>query len=443
MNKPVEINLKIDKREREDGKTQLTVTVPAAIVGDVMKGSAYLLASQNKIDIGEVAPEEVEAFVKEIVGEAQYNAFVDYYVMAAMAPYAITQKNIEPIMEPELSPVGKLSAGEDFTFIAVVSPKPYFELSSYDPVTVKLPQITITEEEIDDQILKLSQQRAELVADEGAEVSQGREVRFAFKTAYKDNDEPIVQLTDERRAYQLGQGYMPKEFDEQLMGMKSGESKSFDFELPMPPGPDGLSGKTRTATTTVDLIQVERRVVPSITDAWVEKNLPDAKNVEGLRKMLHSEGMRFKQKEQEDMKMFAVASTLAQRFTGNIPDEIYEHMQSEMLFNLKEQLKSNGMTIEQLAQNMGMDMQQFNMTSMMQVRETLRQGFSLDALARHHKFTVTEEDIAEALKRMSPGYEQRARAEFEGSGRMYMLREAAMRTKANLWLVETATFEIE
>jgi len=81
------------------------------------------------------------------------------------------------------------------------------------------------------------------------------------------------------------------------------------------------------------------------------------------------------------------------------------------------------------------------MQLMMQVRESLRQGFALDALARHLKLKVTDEDYEDALKRIAPGHEEEARKEYEGTGRTYLITEAALRTKANKWLYDTATFE--
>ena len=439
--KPMELNLRIDKKDRPDGKIQLTITVPVKTLKDVMKSAAFVLAMQNKLDLSNANMEEIEALVIETVGEAQYYAFANHYAMTAVTPHAISQKGIEPIMEPELSAVGQIVAGKDFTFIAVVTPKPSYELSSYDPVTVKIPRITVSEKEIDDQILNLAQQRAEIVADEDAVVEDGKEISISIKSAFKDDGEPIPNLTADRRYYQLSQGFLPPDFDEQIVGMKAGESRTFDFELPLSQNPDGSYGETRTVTTTVELQQVEKKVVPAITNAWVEVHIPEAKNVDGLREMLRQEGMEFKTREQENMKLFSAASVLAERFQGTIPDEFYEFMRGEMLANLNDQLKQNNLTLEQYVQNMGMETQQFNMMFMMQVRESLRQGFALDALARHRKITINEDDIVETLHRMAPGNEERTRMEFEGSGRMYLLREAAVRTKANLWLAETATYE--
>ena len=339
--------------------------------------------------------------------------------------------------------MGEIIPGKEFTFIAVVTPKPHFELSSYDPVTIKMPKITVSEKEIDEQILYLAQQSAEIVADEEGEVGSGTEMVFAIKSDYKDNSEPIPNLTAERRFHQIGKGFLPQGFDEALIGMKTGDSRTFDFELPLSYGEDDTPDETRTVTTTIDLLQIDKRVVPAITDAWVKKNMPEADNVDGLRAMMHAQGMEYKTGEQKKMELYAAASALAERFKGTIADEIYEFTRSDILANLVEQLRQNSATLEQYMQEMGMEQQQFNMMLMMQVRETLRQGFSLDALARHLKISITEEDLADTIGRLAPGNEERMRAEFEASGRMYMLREAAMRTKANKILLEKAIVEVQ
>jgi trigger factor len=88
-----------------------------------------------------------------------------------------------------------------------------------------------------------------------------------------------------------------------------------------------------------------------------------------------------------------------------------------------------------------MDKQQYGLQVMLQVRETLRQSCSLDALARHLKMKLTDQDIDVALHAMAPGKEEEALQQFAGTGRDYLLHEAALRIKANQWLVDTATFD--
>lgn len=437
-----DINLRIDQKELDKDKVQLTITIPGSSNGVIIEGAAFVLAMQNKIDMNSIEMNEFASKIKETVGEAQFQAFTNHYAMTVMTPFAISEKNIEPIMEPQFNTGMDILPGKDFTYTAIVSRKPKYELSSYEPVSVKIPDVSVSEQEIDAQLQNLAQRSATMEADKGAEVAPGSEIVFAIATKFKDNGEELTNLTAEKRVYSLGMGWLPEEFDKEIMGMKAGEARTFDFDLPGGNNLDGTEAGPRTVTTTVTLSQVNKKVIPAITDAWVEANMPEAKNVEGLREMMRQQGIEYKTQEQENMKFFLAASSLAERFQGTIPDEIYEFTSADMQQNLNEQLKQQGMSMEQYIQSMGMDQQSFNMQFMMQVRETLRQSFALDALARHLKLTVTSEDIEDTIKRMAPGNEDRARAEFEGSGRLYMLREAATRTKANQWLVENSTFEI-
>jgi trigger factor len=429
-------DLKITKSDRSDGKIQLNVIVPAKIIPNIVRGATYALAMQNQINLKDVAEEDIIPTVIEKVGEPQYLAFLNYYASNSLAPFAVAEKNIDIIMEPQTETTDQLTEGKDFRFIAIVTPKPVYELENYEPVQVKLPAVTVTEEEIKNQMLGLAESFAVTAADEGAEATKGAELTIAIDTKDAKSGEAIPNLTAPKRVYTVGDGFLSEEFDNAVIGMKAGESRSFEWGLP------GMEGtEPKPVKSTVSLTQVNKRIVPAITDAWVEANIPGANNVEELKQMIRKEGMDYKTREQEESKLFFTASELAKRFKGTISDEIYEYTRANMLQGLSASLKQQGTDLKTYLASQGMDEQQFSMQLMLQVRESLRQGFALDALAKHLKLTVTEEDYNDAISRIAPGREQQARQEFEGSGRTYLITEAALRTKANKWLIETATFE--
>ena len=100
------------------------------------------------------------------------------------------------------------------------------------------------------------------------------------------------------------------------------------------------------------------------------------------------------------------------------------------------------MTYEQFIEQQGGE-QQFNMMMMMQTREMLVQGYALDALFRHEKLVLTDEDIEAACRAMNPQQNpKQVRNQMEQSGRGFALREAAERLKANQWLVDHAVVNV-
>ena len=440
----IQLPLKIEQSTREDGLIQLNITVPASMYTQAYQGALVTLASQNKIDISEAIQEGEEALYQKVVGtvgEPQFLGFLSHYTMNALAPFAVSQQKLDIILDPEVSSSEQVTAGKDFHFTAVITPKPVYELSSYDPVTVMIPEITVSDPEIDAQLLQIAEANAKMIEDEGGEVLGNSEVEIAIES--KDEKGPILNMTAENRVYKLGDGYLPKEFDDKLLGMKVDDTKTFEFDLPdfTPEVADGATPPIVPVTSTVTIKKVFKRVIPAINDAWVIENVPEARDTAGLRELVRLEGIDHKNRELEEYKYFAVASELSKRFQGSIPDEIYEHVRDELMANVHAQIQQSGETLDEFVKNQGMDQQQFSLQIMLQAREALRQGFSLDALARHMKLKLTDKDIEETLERMAPGKPEDARYHFESTGRIFQLNEAALRTKANNWLYETATFE--
>jgi trigger factor len=432
--------MKIKRSETSDGKIELQITAPAAKVQEAIRFINFQLAMQN--GIGPQDPEHLAAAVKEKVGEAYYNSFIDFQVMQFLAPFAVTQEKLSIIGNPTVTTSGvTVSPGKELKFTVIAIPKPSYEIEDFSPVTIRVPRAKVNEAEIDQQLMMLAESHAMFEKDNDHPVQDGSDMLFAIKTV-DEKEEEIRSLTAERRAYTVGQGFLPKEFDENLMGMEVGQTKTFavtskDFKRSDLDDPD----KTETFTFTVTILEMQKRVIPAITDTWVEKNIPGVSTVPELREEIRKQGLAHREQELMGMKTFLAASEFAKRFKGSIPDEFYELTRDSIMQNLQQNLRAQGKTMQDFIKEQGGGEQQFSMQLMMQTREVLTQGFSLDALARHLKLEISDEDIEETFRLMAPGHEKDARMEFELTGRLYQIHEGALRNKANKWLVETAEIE--
>lgn len=424
--------MKIKQQTRPDGKIQLDITVPADRVNEVIDNANMMQAYRNGINPSTV--DDLVAAIQEKLGEELYKAVVDNYVMTFLAPFAITKQKLNIIMAPEVHSRSNVERNRAFDFTVIVTPKPVYELESYDPVSFTLPKVEITAAEIENQLLNIAQAHTSWVKDEDRPVATGDNILIAIDS--KDSSgETIRGLTADSRQYTVGEGFMPEDFDKNIIGLSPGETKT--FEVSEPEEDVDPSMRLGTVTITVTIKEIQKQVIPAITDSWVEKNMPGTKNVPELRERVKEDGIRYKTKELENMKTYLAASELAKRFKSPIPDEFYEFTRSELMQGVQQQARQAGLSLEDFIAQNGGD-QQFGMMMMLQTREVLTQSFSLDALARHLKLTIDDSDIEAALSAMAPGHEKEARREFEFSSRMYLIEEAALRTKANKWLVETA-----
>ncbi len=363
--------MKIKTSETENGKIELRITASPSEVQEAIRSIELQLAVQNGVPLqGLDTSEALTKAVKDKVGEAYYNSFIDFQVMNFLAPFAITQEKLSIIGPPKVTSTGiKVNANKELEFTVEAVAKPEYEITDFSPVKIQLPKVEISEEEIDEQLVMMAESQAMYAKDADGE------------GADSDGKEDISEG---------GQDHL-------------GEA-------------------------------------PQIDDAWVKENFSPLKTVQQLRDEIRKQGLAAKTREVAGMKSYMAASEFAKRLTDTIPDELYELTRDDIVHSMQQQLNAQGRTLQDYIQQAGGE-QQFSMQLMMQTREVLVQGFSLDALARHLKLEVTDDDIAETFSMMAPGYEVQARMDFEATGRMYQIYEGALRNKASKWLIDNAEIE--
>ncbi len=425
--------MKVTEKKLEDGLILLDAVVSTAEVSHALTMAQYGFAQQMGIQAQPGKP--VAQAVEEQMGIKDLDAIVQQQAIEYLVPFAIDKRNIMPAYPPQPKAKEPLKRGQTFSFELRVAPKPEYELTSYDQVTITVPSLEVPESEVDAQIAQMAESYAEFVTDEPHPVGAGDSMMLALEAF--QGGERIENLSTDGRTYLMGMGLMPEAFESNLMGMEVGETKSFSFEFPT-----GVGEQVETMDCTVTIKEIQKKIVPEIDDAWVEKNMPMYRNAAALRggiaDRIHADYMA----QYEGFKMQMAAAELGKRFQGRIADEVYESMRSTLMSNLRGQLQQQGIPLDQFVESQGGE-QQFGMMTMMQTREMLVQGYALDALFRHEKMTLTDEDIEAACRQMNPQNPKAARREMEESGRGFALREAAERMKANRWLLEHAIVNVE
>ncbi|MEF9925664.1 MAG: trigger factor [Raoultibacter sp.] len=374
--------------------------------------------------------------LEEKLGIKDVDAVVCAQVAEFLVPFAIDKKSIMPAFPPTPEGMGTPKRGAEFPFTIEVMLRPEFSLSSYDPVAITAAPFAVDPAEVEAEFTRIGESYAEFVADEPRPVGANDSCLIAIEA--KLNGEIMEGLTTDGRTYTAGAQLMPEEFDKNVVGMEVGQTKEFSFQGPSFDGKDGQD----TVECKVTVKEIQKKAIPAITDAWVKKTLPMFDDVASLKKNIEE---HIAQVRGEDYKMYqqSLAMTeLAKRFEGHIDDPIYEAMHANQLKQLQQQVQQQGMTMDQFMEQQG-GQQQFSMMMMLQVRQMLTQGYALDALFKHEKMTLTEEDIDATCKTVNPQQPALLKEEMAKTGRMFALREIAERQKAAAWLLDHAAVSIE
>lgn len=316
-------------------------------------------------------------------------------------------------------------------------PVPVYELDSYEPVEIVRPVYKITEDMVDAKIKQIVEQAPKDYEETDRQIAGPKDVLSIAARVTKDGEE-IEALCHDGQLFMLGGGSMPIGFDRAVVGIKVGEEREFDFDGPNPDDPEF---KECPYHAKVKLLAIMREKEAVLDDDWVARKIMMCKTVEALRertrKQLEEEAARIEEAELIERS----ANALCERFHGAIDDVWYESTRDDMKRTYEEQAKVQGTTLDEMIASQGMDKEQFNMMMMLQVREVLQQGFSLDAWARHYNLEATEEDVIHVADLMSNGRGKLMLDALNESGeeeQLKGLRMAAVRYVANKDVLEKA-----
>lgn len=175
----------------------------------------------------------------------------------------LVQEKLSPLTGPKIEPQ-PLEEGQDFAYSATFEILPEFEPTGFEEIHVERPVAEVTEQDVDDMIETLRQQRAVWHVVERPAIA-GDRVRVDFEGKIDERD--FVGGKGDNARLALGKGELIKEFEEHLIGQTAGADIAFDLTFP----PDYHAGEVagKAARFQVKLHAVEEAHLPELDEDFI------------------------------------------------------------------------------------------------------------------------------------------------------------------------------
>ena len=420
----------VELRCDSTGMAHFTVTAPAEDVAKAIEQAQAGLAAT----FGAPADAQTLQVIREQMGDEHYDAFITDFVQRHFFAKALLRTGVLPFLEPDHLSDDVPQAGQDYTYRMQCLLRPSYELTSYDPVRVTLPEKqAVSSKDVTAYLDNMSKELSTWENDTAATaVERGSHVSLNLDSELDGRAFP--QLCGRHIAYLVGSGQLGDEFDNQLCGMAPRERKEFSLSLPLPAQDGTVNYQVIQVKAQID--EIQRSVPAKIDDAWVMQNLPEAQTLLGLRNKVRTMLEREADAAYNAQLLQLTADELARRLKGE-PDERYvQKMRDELLAQTVQQLQMQGLTLDDVFAQPGFDRDAWEADLTQQAKQSLCKGLALDSLADHLDIQLDESDIAAVVTQMAPGHEQEAYQSLLDSGQMPKMCEVALRMRANQWLVD-------
>jgi len=364
--------------------------------------------------------------------ESLYQDAIDILLPEAYAN-AIDETGIEPVDRPEID-VEQIEKGKALIFKATVTVKPEVTLGEYKGLEVPQVDTSVTDEDVDAEIKALQEKQAELVVKEEGTAELGDTVVIDFE-GFQDGV-AFEGGTAENFSLELGSGQFIPGFEEQLVGLATGEVKEVEVTFPEEYHAEELAGKPATFKVTVH--EIKGKELPEIDDEFAKDVDEEAETVAELKEKIKSRLEHDKKHQAEHTVRDTVVEKAAENATIDIPSAMVDTEIDRMMSEFEQRLQMQGMNLELYFQFSGQDEAALKEQMKEDAEKRVRVNLTLEAIVAAENIEVTEEEVTAELENMSGQYNMPVDAIKQALGGVENLKMDIKMKKAIDFLVENS-----
>lgn len=326
--------------------------------------------------------------------------FMDAVDMAVEGAYkkAMEDSALVPVIEPSLD-VKDINA-EKVVFNFTIVTKPEIKLGDYKNLKIKKDSIKVTKEEIIAEIDSLRSKYAEIVVKTAGKVETGDTAVINFKGIVDGKE--LEGGTGENYPLEIGSNTFIPGFEDQVKGMKLNEEKDINLKFPKDYVAD-LADKD--VTFTVKVVEIKERVLPEINEElFKDLGYEDIKTKEEFEKIIEETLEETKKTQAEDAYSEKCLDKAAENMTVDINEEILDDEIHRMIHQFEDQLKTQGLNIEQYYQFSGSSHEDLHKQMEGEATKRIKYRYLLEEVIEKEKIEVSDEDANKQAEEMAANY---------------------------------------
>lgn len=374
--------------------------------------------------------------IKKLYGDSALNNVAQDLVETSL-PKALEEHKLNPVNMPQIE-VHNFKPGEAFKFSAQFENTPPINLKDYKSFKTKIAAVEVSEKDISLALENIRGYFATMKdAEEGTALENGKIAKISYKASEAGKDLP--EASDSDVTLELGNGSIPAEFEEKIMGMKAGESKNFTVKFAQATD-DNLAAPLagRTIDFSANLHSIQIKELP-VLDEELAKKL-GAATVEDLKTRVKTDLEAQKKQTRHNQLQEEAVKFLIDSNPVDVPETMLNAQMEQLAVDAGMQLQNSGLNETQIEERLKEWADEMQTRAIRQVKASLL----LSAIAREEKIQAAQDDVRNEIMRIAQSTRQSPQEvlkNLEERKLMGGLIRQVTELKALDWVVNQATGE--
>jgi trigger factor len=411
---------KPDSSNNKDIKREISVEIPAAEVARETESQIQRYQKSARLP-GFRAGHVPASIIKQRFGDGLKNDVIEALIPKYFRREAEKQGLI-PVSQPQVTDL-HMHDGEPLRFKASFEVLPEIQVEGYKDLRADKPEITVTDEEVEQALTNVREQHAAYTSVEGRSLAEGDFAQASMdgkpKDAQDTKDAASNPVHMDEVLIEIGGKNTVPEFTQNLVGASAGDERTFDVSYPEDSADKRLAGKTFVYTVKVQAIK--QKTLPELNDDFA-KELGEFTSLDQVRKQIRENMDAERRHNAERESKDKLVAELVKRNDFEVPESLVDRQIDLRLERGLRALAAQGMKMEDLKK---MDLPRLRAGQREQAVQDVKSSLLLERIAELEKISVSDEEMKreiEALARQSKQTPEAVQARLTEDGGLDRIR---------------------
>jgi trigger factor len=390
----------MDKQENKTSETtiELTIDLERDDIEQDLQNTAQEISKELRIPGFRAGHAPYDVVSRHVGGEAKLYEHALEKIVNRTARKVLDEKKYNSIGQPVIA-IQKMVPPFGISYKITLSLMPEIELGEAGKIKIKKEEPKVEEKDIQQVINNLQDMRTQ-------ESAVTREAKIGDKAVldFEVKREGVTIENGSSKDYPLviGDNKFIPGFEEQIIGLKTGDKKSFELEFPKQYHEKSLAGKI--AMFDVVIKQVFERTTPEFNDAFA-KILGSAQTAEELKKQITENLKHERTREAEEKFHMQVMEELVKLSkVGEIPEQAIKEEADKMLHELEHSISQQGMKIEDYLKSIKKTQDELQTEFKPKAEHRLKLGLVARKFGKQENISISDQEVLTELETAKKAY---------------------------------------
>jgi trigger factor len=397
----------------EHSVVQLTLTIGKndvrshydELIGEYVKSAVIPGFRKGKVPRGVLERKFGEALKEEALSKVINKALTEVF---DGENFAREDKPL-PYSTPRLEGEPALDFNKDLSFSVIYDVLPKVTVGIWKGLEVEVPDVSVSDEDIARDLSSI-QERNALVLDRDDDAVSAKNDVVTIDYCELDTDGNPAENTNRKDfVFTLGSGYNLYQFDDDVIGMKKGETRDITKTFPADYVHQELAGKTLTIRTT--LTALKEKNLPALDDELAQDVNEKYHTLDDLKNDIREQLNKSLEKRLREIMVSKILEKVMETTSIDLPESM---VNLELDARFRNTARRFGTSTEELLKNMvkmGQSPEKFRTEWRPDAEKALKSRLVVETLIEELKLEASDEEVEQKIEDLAAGADSMENAE--------------------------------